>query len=44
MLKIINKLVEIPMNNQLNPADRKTRGGHKQALYYTCTVPVPYDE
>ena len=31
MLKILNELVEIPINDRLIPADRKTRGGHNQA-------------
>ena len=28
MLKILNELVEIPINDRLIPADRRTRGGH----------------
>ena len=31
MFKILNELVEIPINDRLIPADRKTRGGHNQA-------------
>ena len=31
MLKILNELVEISINNCLIPADRRTRGGHNQA-------------
>ena len=31
MFKILNKLVEIPINDHLIPADRRTRGGHNQA-------------
>ena len=31
MFKILNELVEIPINNRLIPADRRTRGGHNQA-------------
>ena len=31
MLKILNELVEIPINDRLIPADRRTRGGHNQA-------------
>ena len=31
MFKILNELVEIPMNDRLIPADRRTRGGHNQA-------------
>ena len=30
MFKILNELVEIPINGRLIPADR-SRGGHKQA-------------
>ena len=29
MFKILNELVEIPINDRLIPADRRTRGGHK---------------
>ena len=28
MFKILNELVEIPINDRLIPADRRTRGGH----------------
>ena len=31
MFKILNELVEIPFNDRLIPADRRTRGGHNQA-------------
>ena len=31
MFKILNELVEIPINDRLIPADKKTRGGHNQA-------------
>ena len=31
MFKILNELVEIPINDRLIPADRRTRGGHYQA-------------
>ena len=31
MFKILNELVEIPINHRLIPADRRTRGGHNQA-------------
>ena len=31
MFKIFNELVEIPINDRLIPADRRTRGGHNQA-------------
>ena len=31
MFKIWNELVEIPSNDRLIPADRRTRGGHNQA-------------
>ena len=31
MFKILNELVEIPINNRLIPADRRTRRGHNQA-------------
>ena len=31
MFKILNELVEIPINDHLIPADRRTRGGHNQA-------------
>ena len=31
MFKILNELVEIPINDRLAPADRRTRGGHNQA-------------
>ena len=30
MFKILNELVEIPINDRLIPADRRTRGGHNQ--------------
>ena len=32
MFKILNELVEIPINDRLIPADRRTRGGHNQAF------------
>ena len=28
MFKILNELVEIPINDRLIPADKRTRGGH----------------
>ena len=31
LFKILNELVEIPINDRLIPADRRTRGGHNQA-------------
>ena len=31
MFKILNEPVEIPINDRLIPADRRTRGGHNQA-------------
>ena len=31
MFKILNESVEIPINDRLIPADRRTRGGHNQA-------------
>ena len=31
MCKILNELVEIPINDRLIPADKRTRGGHNQA-------------
>ena len=31
MFKILNELVEIPINDRLIPVDRRTRGGHTQA-------------
>ena len=31
MFKILNELVEIPINDRLIPADRRTRGGRNQA-------------
>ena len=31
MFKILNELVEIPINDRSIPADRRTRGGHNQA-------------
>ena len=31
MFKILNELVEIPINDRLIPVDRRTRGGHNQA-------------
>ena len=31
MLKIFNELVEIPINDRLIPADKRTRDGHNQA-------------
>ena len=31
MFKILNEVVEIPINDRLIPADRRTRGGHNQA-------------
>ena len=31
MFKNLNELVEIPINDRLIPADRRTRGGHNQA-------------
>ena len=35
MFKIVNELVEIPINDRLFPTDRKTRGGHNQAYKHT---------
>ena len=31
MCKILNQLVEIPINDRLIPADKRTRGGRNQA-------------
>ena len=31
MFKILNELFEIPINDRLFPADRRTRGEHNQA-------------
>ena len=31
MFKILNELVEIPVNDRLILADKRTRGGHNQA-------------
>ena len=31
MFKILNELVEIPMDDRLIPAGKRTRGGHNQA-------------
>ena len=31
MFNILNELVEIPINDRLIPADKRTRGGHNQA-------------
>ena len=31
MFKILNELVEIPINDRLTPADKITRGGHNRA-------------
>ena len=31
MFKILNELVEIPINDRLIQTDKRTRGGHKQA-------------
>ena len=30
MFKVLNELVEIPINDRLIPVDRRTRGGHNQ--------------
>ena len=32
MCKILNELFEIPINDRLIPADRRTCGGHNQAF------------
>ena len=37
MLKMVNELVEIPINDRLIPADRRTRGGHNQAYKHIKT-------
>ena len=31
--EMLNELVEIPINERLIPADKRTRGGHNQAYY-----------
>ena len=31
MCKILNELVEIPINDHLIPADKRTHGGHNKA-------------
>ena len=35
MCKILNKLVEIPINDRLIPADKRTCGGHNQAYEHS---------
>ena len=30
MFKILNELIEIPINDRLIPVDKRTRGGHNQ--------------
>ena len=32
MFKILNELVEIPINDRFFPADKRTRGEHNQAI------------
>ena len=32
MFTILNELVEIPINDRSIPADKRTRGGHNQAI------------
>ena len=34
MFKILNELVEIPINDRLIQADRRARGGHNQAYQH----------
>ena len=38
MFKILNGLVEIPINDRLIPADRRTRGGHNQAYKHLGAI------
>ena len=35
MFKVLNELVEIPINNRLIPAEKSTRGGHNRAYKHT---------
>ena len=42
MVKILNELVEIPINDRLIPADRRTRGGHNQAYKHLNLELTPH--
>ena len=42
MFKILNELVEIPINDRLIPADRRTRGGHNQAYKHIRARLTPH--
>ena len=44
MFKILNELVEIPINDRLIPADRRTRGGHNQAYINTSELTPHWDK
>ena len=39
MFKILNELVETPINKGLIAADRRTRGGHNQAYKHLKLTP-----
>ena len=41
MFQIVNELVEIPINDRLIPADRRTRGGHNQAYKHIRANTAP---
>ena len=42
MFKILNELVEIPINDRLIPADRRTCGGHNQAYKHLNIELTPH--
>ena len=44
MFKILNELVEIPINDRLIPADRRTRGGHNQAYKHLRAITPHWDK
>ena len=41
MFKISNELVEIPINDCLSPADKRTRGGHSRMRFHDSHLALP---
>ena len=37
-MHVLNELLEIPINDRLIPADRRTRGGHNQAYKHLRAI------
>ena len=44
MFKILNELFEIPINDRLIQADKRTRGGHNQAYKHKRAISPHWDK